>query len=290
MKGIERFVKTAEESGTVDDLDILLRTQPLKKVAARVSTSGKHSKFGFVFEEAKDSVDNALNKLKEKGLQLSGLHCHLGSQIKNPETYVEAIRKMLSFAVEEIPNIKKLDIGGGFPARYHENVPEISTVGAKIEKEMKYWRKKLGDIELILEPGRFLTSMAGILVSKIVNVKHMYGRKILILNVSEDMVEVERHGKIATPSVITEKEELVETSIAGNLCHSNDWISREPQMLPDAESGDIIVFENLGAYQINHNIPYNLRPLPKILTMIDGKVIENNHPFTLITNFVFGKA
>lgn len=281
MNGIKRFTEAAEENG-VENSEIMLRTQPLESVSAAVSTSGKQSKFGLVFGGEGDSVSNGVRKIRAGNFELSGFHCHLGSQMADPESYVSAIRKMLSYASENLPNINILDIGGGYPAPYNEEVPEIDEFGEKISKELSRWREKLGNIKLLVEPGRFLTSTAGTLVSSIVNVKRMYGRKVLVLDVSEDMVKVERHGETTKPKIITESDKQVETSIAGNLCHSMDWISEESKMLPDAELGEIVTFENLGAYQINHNIPYNLRNMPKILTVSVGKIVEDRHPFTII--------
>ncbi len=281
INGIERFSKAAENYDA-GKLEIMLRTQPLKDVSAAISTSGRQSKFGLVFGEDGDSVDHGVRKMEKKDFELSGFHCHLGTQMNDPDNYVSAIRKILSYASKNLPNIEILDIGGGYPVHYNEEVPEIEEFGQKISKEINRWRKELGSIELVIEPGRFLTSPAGTLVSSIVNVKRMYGRKILVLDASEDMVKLERHGVMTSANLITESDELVETSIAGNLCHSMDWISKEPKMLPDAKTGEIATFENLGAYQVNHNIPYNLREMPKILTVGDGEINEDNHPFNII--------
>ncbi|KXB00289.1 hypothetical protein AKJ41_04180, partial [candidate division MSBL1 archaeon SCGC-AAA259O05] len=139
-----------------------------------------------------------------------------------------------------------------------------------------------GDFELTVEPGRFLTADSTVLVVRVVNEKEMYGRKVLIVDGSEDMVSVDRHEMRIEIEEITHSNEPVAASIAGNLCHSLDWIVKEPIELSGVEPGDLLVFEKEGAYVMNHNMPYNLRRVPKVLTVGEGEVKEEEHPFSTI--------
>ncbi|KXA91152.1 hypothetical protein AKJ57_02315 [candidate division MSBL1 archaeon SCGC-AAA259A05] len=281
INGIKNFGEAVEREG-VGEVEVLLRIQPVTNVDAAVSTSGVESKFGTVFSGEKDSVGNALKTIDERDLDFAGFHFHLGSQIKSPDPYVRAINETFDFAWSHDIDVRVLDIGGGFPVSYGFDVPPIEKFGAEIGKAIEKWREKLGGFELIVEPGRFLTADSTVLVVKVVNEKEMYGKRVLIVNGSEDMVSVDRHDMRIEIGAITDSTKPVEAAIAGNLCHSLDWIVKEPIELPGVGLEDLLVFEKTGAYVMNHNIPYNLRKVPKVLTVSEGEVEEEEHPFSTV--------
>lgn len=281
INGINNYGEATDREG-VGEAEILLRIQPVTNVDAAVSTSGFGSKFGTVFSKEKDSVENALKAISERDLDLAGFHFHLGSQIKSPEPYVRAINETLDFSLSHDIELRVLDIGGGFPVNYWIDVPSIEKFGNEIGKAVGGWRRKLGDFEVMVEPGRFLTANSTVLVVKVVNEKEMYGRKVLIVDGSEDMVSVDRHDVRLEIKGITDSSEPVTAAIAGNLCHSLDWIVKEPIEFQGVKLGDLLVFQKVGAYVMNHNIPYNLRRVPKVLTVRDGEVKEEEHPFSTI--------
>ncbi|MHC1587204.1 MAG: diaminopimelate decarboxylase family protein [Candidatus Syntropharchaeia archaeon] len=263
------------------DVDILLRVQPIKHVKAVTSTSGIKSKFGVLFDEGKDSVRNILPKIREH-LNFMGFHFHLGTQVADPEFYVKAIDRVLEYAQKNEIDIKILDIGGGYPFQYHEEVPPIKKFGEAVSKSIDAWRRVLDDFKLIIEPGRYLVAGSAVLVTRVANIKELYGRKIIILDAGDDMVMVKRHHVEPKIRVLSSSEEKEKYIIAGNLCHSADWIVEKPIALPEVKPGDLIVFENVGAYIMNHNLPYGLRRKPKALVIREGKRVEEEHPFDIV--------
>ncbi len=282
INGISNFSKALDKAEKSKNMEVLLRTQPIEQVKAAVSTSGKESKFGVLFSKDKDSVDNALKKIKELDLDFAGFHFHLGSKIESPHFYIEAINKVLNFANTNNINMKILDIGGGYPVDPHDKEKPVKRFGKEIDKEVKKWRNKLGDFELAIEPGRSLASKTTMLVVSAVNIKEMYGEKTIIVDGSEDMVKINRHETETYPEVISKSENLVKSKIAGNLCHSEDWLVKTPKEMPNMKIGDLIIFKNLGAYFISHNLPYNLRKIPKIISHQKDKMKKEKHPFQLI--------
>lgn len=263
------------------DIDVLLRVQPIKHVKAVTSTSGIKSKFGVLFDEGKDSVKNILPKIS-RHLNFKGFHFHLGTQVVDPKFYVKAINRVLEYVQKNGIGIEILDIGGGYPFQYHEEVPPIEKFGKAISESTKAWRQALGDFKLIIEPGRFLVAGSAVLVTRVVNIKELYGRKIIILDVGDDMVMVKRHHVEPRIRILSSSKQKEKYLIAGNLCHSADWIVEKPILLPKAKSGDPIIFDNVGAYVINHNLPYGLRKKPRILVFEKGKIFEEKHPFDIL--------
>jgi len=96
------------------------------------------------------------------------------------------------------------------------------------------------------------------------------------------MVMVKRHHVEPRIRILSSSKQKEKYLIAGNLCHSADWIVEKPILLPKAKSGDPIIFDNVGAYVINHNLPYGLRKKPRILVFEKGKIFEEKHPFDIL--------
>jgi len=263
------------------DVDILLRVQPIEHVKAGTSTSGMKSKFGILFDGGKDSVRNILPKINGN-LNFKGFHFHLGTQVADPSFYVKAIDRVMEYVRKNEIDIKILDIGGGYPFQYSGETPPIEKFGEVISKSIDAWRKALGNFKLTIEPGRSLVAGSTIFVARVVNIKELYGRKIIIIDAGDDMVMVKRHKVEPSIKVLSSSEEKEKHLIAGNLCHSADWIAEEPFMLPRVKPGDLIIFENVGAYVMNHNLPYGLRKKPKVLVMEKGEILEEKHPFDII--------
>jgi len=115
------------------------------------------------------------------------------------------------------------------------------------------------------------------LVTKVVNIKELYGRKIIIIDAGDDMIMVKRHHVEPKISVLPSSEREEKYLIAGNLCHSADWIIEKPVTISEVKPGDLIIFENVGAYIMNHNLPYGLRRKPKVLVIREGEIVEEEH-------------
>lgn len=285
INGIKNF-SSAVENNNISKYKLLLRVQPLEEVSAKVSTSGIESKFGVTLEKYgmdKSPALKAVEHIKRKGLNFDGFHFHLGSQVSKPNYYVEAIDNIFNFVKNNNLKINTIDLGGGYPYPYTDKPPSIERFGEEISKKMKNVRRELGNINIIIEPGRFLVAGCGNLITKVQNVKEMYGRKVVILDISEDMVSLDRYDIDKSIKTIPKRKEKEEISIGGNLCHSADWIIKEPTLFPIIEKEDLFIFEDMGAYISNHNIPYNLRKLPKILSIRDDNVIKEKHPISLQT-------
>ncbi len=157
---------------------IALRVNPDvdPKTHPYISTGLRENKFGVSVEEARRLYPLAA---KDDALDVTGVACHIGSQITTVKPFLDAIDRVLALARElegqGIP-LAHLDVGGGLGIRYKdEEPPHPDEYGAAIRKALARWKG-----EVLLEPGRVLVGNAGVLVTRVLHVKRS-GRKTFVV-------------------------------------------------------------------------------------------------------------
>ncbi|HOJ40232.1 MAG TPA: diaminopimelate decarboxylase, partial [bacterium] len=137
-----------------------------------VKTSRKETKFGLDPEQA---IPLIKNRRRWRWVRIAGLHFHLGSQIKEPSGYAQALSLVREFCEKTrfVPEI--LDIGGGFGISYRpdEHVVPISSFAQTVSGTLKGWCRT----RVILEPGRYLVGTAGFLLTRVLYTKKRPGGK-----------------------------------------------------------------------------------------------------------------
>jgi len=208
-----------------------------------------------------------INYAKKYSLNVEGLSFHVGSQCINIDNYIQAfeINHNIFKQSEEIgQNLKLLDIGGGFPAPYDEDVPSFESFAEIINEHITHYFDD-PDIEIIAEPGRFLVATAAVTVVEI-NGKALRDNKIFyyvndgVYNTFSGVIfdHIQYHFKAFKTG------ELKESAIVGPTCDALDKISLNEQ-LPDLNIGDFIYSENTGAYTNASATHFNGFPPAKII-------------------------
>lgn len=275
-------------------LNELAKEQKLKaKVILRVSpgidahthsyikTGMIDSKFGLgiVNGQAMMGIEKALSM---KNIDLKGIHCHIGSQIFDINSYVEAVNIMLAF-VKEIRDrtsyeVQELNLGGGLGIYYtDEDTPQpIEKLVACIAKAVYGATEKYELVlpKIIVEPGRSIVGEAGITLYTVGSVKDIPGiRKYVAVdggmtdNPRPALYQARYEAALANKMNVG-PEELV--SIAGKCCESGDMLIWDIE-LPKVESGDILVVSSTGAYNYAMSSNYNRNLKPAVLFVKDGK-------------------
>ncbi|MEY4613933.1 MAG: hypothetical protein RL179_1906 [Planctomycetota bacterium] len=220
------------------------------------------SKFGALPGEAVGLIKFA----HDHGLVVEGLSFHVGSQCTNPQNYIQALHLcsgIFSEAKTAGYNLKLLDIGGGFPALYDDNVPDISVLAKSINHEINRLFPK--NIEILAEPGRFLVASAGTAVSKIIG-KAMRNDKLCYY--VNDGVYHTYSGIIFDHCIYHMKsfkkgaKQLC--AVFGPTCDALDTISLA-ENLPDLELDDYLYSENIGAYSNASSTHFNGFPPAKVV-------------------------
>jgi diaminopimelate decarboxylase len=261
--------------------DVLLRMTPgVDPHTHRYTSSGSlDSKFGFPLPLKEEAVVKAL---KIRGLNVSGLHFHIGSLIFEPEPYVESVKSVLKFAAEVRKkygfDLREFDTGGGFAVQYTLDKPAPPTavfaekITATVKKECLQLGLKLP--KLIVEPGREIVAQAGVAIYTVGVIKEIQGVRTYV-SVDGGM------GDNICPALYGEKMEAVlanrmrarqvgKVTISGKFCESGDILIRDIVM-PKMAGGDILAIAVAGAYSIPESMNYNAFFKPPVILVNNGR-------------------
>ena len=221
------------------------------------------SKFGADPGEAVDLITEAV----DLGLVVEGLSFHVGSQCTNFDNYIQAL-SISANIIEEAETrtglkIRILDIGGGFPVKYHPDVRPLQELAKQLNEEIK--RLFPDDMQILAEPGRFLVANACTLVAKVVGKAFRDGKPCYYIN---DGVYHTYSGQIFDhnnyPVLAFKDEETHISAVFGPTCDAFDTITLSAE-LPDLEISDLVYSENIGAYSIASSTYFNGFPPAKVV-------------------------
>ncbi|MGM0471456.1 MAG: diaminopimelate decarboxylase [Bacillota bacterium] len=281
---LELLNQLAEEYNQV--ADILLRVKPGVEAHTHsyIQTGQTDSKFGVGIQNGK-----ALATIKKAteldNVAVKGIHCHIGSQIFNLESFGIAVDVMLDF-VEEIKEeadlvLEELNLGGGIGIQYTEEDQDVDiNQYAKVVAEAIEDKCEELDIPLpkvINEPGRSIIGPAGSTIYTVGSIKEIPDiRKYVAVdggmpdNIRPALYEAE-YDAIVANKADEEPEEVV--SITGKCCESGDMLIWDIK-LPKLEPGDILLTTCTGAYGYAMASNYNGLPKPGVVLVNDGQVEE----------------
>ena len=276
---LEILGKLTQELGVKQD--VLLRMTPgVDPHTHRYTSTGSlDSKFGFPLPLKEQAVAAAL---KIKGLNVTGLHFHIGSLIFEPEPYVKSVKSVLKFAADMRKKysleLQELDTGGGFAVQYtlDQPAPSIAVfaeqITSTIKKECRELSLKLP--KLIVEPGREIVAQAGVAIYTVGVIKEIQGVRTYV-SVDGGM------GDNICPALYGEKMEAVlanrmrarqvgKVTISGKFCESGDILIRDIVM-PKMAGGDILAIAVAGAYSIPESMNYNAFFKPPVILVNNGR-------------------
>jgi ornithine decarboxylase len=221
------------------------------------------SKFGAASGEAVDLIDAAF----AVGLVVEGLSFHVGSQCTNFTNYTQALNLAAGIFKEAhtrgYPQVKILDIGGGFPTPYDEHVKPFSQLAKAINAELNRLFPK--NMEILAEPGRFLVATAGTLVATVIGKAVRDGKQCYYI---DDGVYHTYSGVIFDhihyPVKAFKKGPAEICAVFGPTCDALDTVSLG-ESLPELDLGDLVYSENIGAYSHASSTYFNGFPPAKVV-------------------------
>jgi diaminopimelate decarboxylase len=246
----------------------------------KVNTGGESSKHGIWHEQ----LPVALERIDRYGLELVGLHIHVGSGA-DLEHLKLVCHAMVDLVKRVNRDIKAVSGGGGLSIPYDRKSAPVDVDGY-----FEHWNSArrqieahLGHrIELEIEPGRYLTAQAGILLAEVRATKNMGRNHFTLVDAGfNDLVRPAMYGSYHELSLLSRRGDTNErpqraTVVAGPLCESGDVFTQSAQgdvlarELPEAVVGDLMVFHDAGAYGASMSSNYNSRPLPPEILVTDG--------------------
>lgn len=242
--------------------DIDARSHP------HISTGLKSNKFGVPIDEAPALFREMASR---RGLLPVGAHVHIGSQITTLDPLLQAALAVVALARAlrgEGVELQHLDMGGGLGISYDGSpvVDPAEYVRALVEATRD------SGLKVAIEPGRVLVGPAGVLLTKVVDVKQFTGAKRFVV-VDAGMTELMRpalynaYHRIG-PLLRRDGPDTI-VDIVGPICESTDAYARD-RAFPQVEVGDLLVVSDVGAYGAAMGHTYLRRPLPPEI-LIDGE-------------------
>ena len=239
----------------------------------KVQVGGKDSKFGIALED----IDSHAAEWREKNYKIRLLHAHVGSDMAGLDSFQD-ILDLFDRIRHQFPQLKTVNIGGGYAVNYDGGQPKWST--EDLLNKTRQFHKKTG-LGILTEPGKFLVSNVGYFVTQVNRKKQGTDFEFLCLNSGFNHFIRPMYYN-AAHRVITEKDPRERTNpyrLVGNICEKDEF--NKIILLPKMKAGDYLAFANAGAYCYSMASNYNLRFLPReILVWSDG-MCEVTKPATV---------
>lgn len=264
--------------------NILLRLSPgLTNIDTHdyIITGQRDTKFGFQIDESlKNDVIPRI--LSEDSLDLKGFHYHIGSQLFDNVTYLNAF-KIIFDLIEWINEKYKysteiLNIGGGFGVPYQEETKplDIEKVLSEIMEtiENEFTQANMPRPQVIIEPGRWIIGPAGITIYKIGAIKRIEGIRTYaaVDGGMADNIRPALYKALYSADIANKynQEKCRLYTIAGKACESGDILVKDIN-LPEIETGDYLVIHTTGAYNYSMASNYNRMLIPAVVLVKNGE-------------------
>lgn len=270
----------AKEMGLTARVALRVNPDVDAKTHAKISTGKSENKFGIPYADAAALYAEARTL---PGIEASGIHMHIGSQITDLKPFRDAFRLMRDLVVTlraDGHHLAHLDIGGGLGVPYRSQAelpPSPDQYASAVAEE-------LGDLGLriILEPGRMIVGNAGVLVARTIFVKEGADRTFTIVDAAmNDLIRptlYEAYHEIWPVEEARGELAPVMQDVVGPVCETGDFLALE-RVLPPFRPGDLMAVMTAGAYGAVMSSTYNSRLLvPEVLVNGDDFAVVRPRP------------
>ncbi|OIP17662.1 MAG: diaminopimelate decarboxylase [Comamonadaceae bacterium CG2_30_59_20] len=284
-------------AGSIDMLDQLGAVSPGHPVWLRINpgfghghsnktnTGGEHSKHGIWHTD----LPQACARVRANGLQLMGLHMHIGSGVDYAHlqevcgAMVDLVKTVQALGLD----LQAVSAGGGLSIPYQPGQPEVDTAHyfSLWDAARQQVAMLLGHpVTLEIEPGRYLVAESGVLVTEVRATKDMGSNRFVMVDAGfSDLMRPSMYGSFHGMTLIHADGTpvtgaLQDTVVGGPLCESGDVFTQGEggvvlqRPLPATQVGDLLVLHDTGAYGASMSSNYNTRPL------IAEVLVENDQP------------
>jgi ornithine decarboxylase len=251
--------------------DIFIRLIPTKDS----SLYNYQHRLGAATKEARQLLDYAT----AHDTNVCGLSFHIGSQSMSIKPWGKALsqaRKLLMQYYDALPNLRRINIGSGFPVKYDfGRPPNLEAIADTVAREIE---KFPPDVTFLAEPGRILVGPAGILATSVIE-NVIRGKTHWLFTdttVYSGLIErLESGGVLSYPitcSVTTNPQRHY--NIAGKTLDPDDIISTNALLSAAIKAEDVLYIHKVGAYTAEFFTHYHSLPRP-LLTFYDSEYAEN---------------
>ena len=267
---LELLSRLAVETGKTARVSVRVNPDVDAGTHAKISTGKSENKFGIPLSQARGVYARAA---KLPGIEVTGADMHIGSQITDLARMETAFRILAEFVQAlraDGHNISHVDFGGGLGIPYYmdREAPPAPDAYAAMVKRVAH---NLG-CTLMFEPGRMIVGNAGVLVTRVIYVKHGEAKNFVVIDAAmNDLIRptlYEAHHDILPVVKVVGARSMV-ADVVGPVCESGDYLALD-RTLPAPKAGDLLAIMTAGAYGAVQSGTYNTRPLvPEVLVKDD---------------------
>ena len=263
LQELDLINSIAASMGKVQPVGLRINPDIDPKTNKCIDTGQADSKFGIPYEELVSSLEHVRSL---KNIKISGMHLHIGSQIRELHVFeylCEKVNSILAHLGSHGLDFEFIDVGGGLGVNYdypeNEPVPNFASVFAIINSHLK-----AGGRPVHFEFGRAIVAQCGELITSVLfNKTTATGRKLVIVDASmTELLRPALYGAYHNIENITSTSDSKERySVVGTACESTD-VFDESVSLPRTARGDLLSIKSAGAYGMSMASRYNLHDLP----------------------------
>ena len=254
---LERLAKVAASLGVVAPVSLRINPDVDAKTHPYISTGLKENKFGIGMQDAMQAYRRAAEL---ESINVQGIDCHIGSQLTELDPYQDAVKLLIdmvdSLEEEGIP-ISHIDVGGGQGIRYSDTDTTLN---------VKAWADAIIDIigtrdlEILVEPGRYIVGQAGVLLTRVEYLKTNEDRHFAVVDAAmNDLIRPALYSAWqAIETVESLPRECNSYDVVGPVCESADFLGKQRELA--IAEGDLLCIHSAGAYSFVMSSNYNTRP------------------------------
>ncbi|MER6254600.1 diaminopimelate decarboxylase [Streptomyces sp. NPDC001584] len=282
IDGPSEIARIAAAVGPEGHQKVMVRVVPGVSAGGheKIRTGTEGQKFGL--SPADGSAQDAIARiLGQPQLELTGLHCHIGSQITEVEPYLVALRRMVGLMahVRDAHGVvlPELDVGGGHGIAYRpgESALDLTALarGLRAELGASCAAAGLAVPRLAVEPGRALAGPAGVALYRVLAVKHTGGKVFVAVDGGmSDNPRPALYGVRYAPRLIGRHSTAgtCTATVVGRHCEAGDVLAADVELPGDIRPGDLLAVPVAGAYQLSMASGYNMVGRPPVVAVHGG--------------------
>jgi diaminopimelate decarboxylase/aspartate kinase len=219
-----------------------------------VRTAGSRSKFGVPIVELRELAQQA----RGEGVRVIGLQAHVGSGIFDVTSW-EHTARLLAQAAQAFDGVRVIDVGGGLGVPERADQPGVDL--GKLDTLLTAVRAEYPQLEVWVEPGRYLVAAAGVLLARVTQLKSKGAMRFVgVATGMNSLIRPALYGSYHEIVNLTRADEPASelVSVVGPICESADVLGHD-RLLPVTREGDVLLIANAGAYGRAMSSDYNLR-------------------------------
>jgi len=267
---LDRLNRIAGELGVRAPVSLRVNPDVDAKTHPYISTGLKENKFGVAIDQA---LGVYLRAAELPWIEVTGVDCHIGSQITQATPFVDALDRVLVLVdalLERGIALRHLDLGGGLGITYRSETPPLPGDYAAPLLARLAGR----DLEILIEPGRAIIGNAGVLLTRVEYLKHTEHKNFAVVDAAmNDLLRPTLYGAWMNivPVVPREPAAAKLYDVVGPVCETGDFLGKERELA--LEAGDLIAVRSAGAYGFSMSSNYNTRPRAAEV-MVDGAAVH----------------